>query len=81
MSFPERLASFKEDGESLREFCKRINKPVNTVRAWLKGFAMPDEPNLSDVAESLNTTTLWLRYGDGPKGRSEYERLMKQYRK
>lgn len=71
----------KQD-EKLAPFARRIKKPYETVRQWLKeNGAIPDHDNAEDIAEVLGTTTLWILDGIGPRDRSEFLEWISKYHK
>jgi hypothetical protein len=74
------MKSFMDIAESVPAFARRINRPTETVRAWVRepGGAMPDFETISELAEILDCSPYWLQTGLGPKSRSKFFKIIER---
>lgn len=61
------FALLDEKGISQKEFAKMLGVSSQTVTDWKKGKSRSYSLKLSAIAEALDTTPIWLYFGEGRK--------------
>ena len=58
-NFQDRLKTLS-DGVTQKEFAKKINVPLNTFTAWLRGERLPSYEAIVSICSALGVTADWL---------------------
>lgn len=76
--FWERLLSFKPETRRVTAFLGSLGVPLSTAQGWK--WHEPKLLAVETVAETLNTTVLYLLYELGPRDRKEAQAWFDQYK-
>jgi len=73
--YAERLSEAMEDkgvkshqrASTIALWCNRETRNPEFARRWLRGYNLPREADQVTLAERLNVSLDWLKFGSGPK--------------